>query len=236
MREEYVMAHLVNCFECGAEISSKAEKYPICKAPKGGYQCGICCMADKRDNLSSYKGGVAHAECLSKVRNEYDSFVYTCLICQKKVGAGVYTCPSCGHPFPDWLETKYCEWCRLPVVRGAAKKVSAEYPGSEYHSYYHQYCCKYSKKCRLCFLATALYGEDSCKVRMLCFFRDEYLSASSLGRAFIALYVRVYPTIRCIHIKQTAKQRKESKQQGCLSQRTTRRRNFLCIHEKVRST
>lgn len=46
-----------------------------------------------------------------------------------------------------------------------------------------------------CFLATALYGEDSSKVRMLCFFRDEYLSASSVGRAFIALYVRFSPPL-----------------------------------------
>ncbi|CAK8723982.1 MAG: hypothetical protein CDV28_14313 [Candidatus Electronema aureum] len=46
-----------------------------------------------------------------------------------------------------------------------------------------------------CFLSTALYGEDSSKVRMLCFFRDEYLSASSLGRAFIALYVRLSPPL-----------------------------------------
>ncbi len=46
-----------------------------------------------------------------------------------------------------------------------------------------------------CFIATALYGEDSSKVQMLCFFRDEYLSASSIGRAFIALYVRLSPPL-----------------------------------------
>ncbi|MGR0479963.1 MAG: CFI-box-CTERM domain-containing protein [Candidatus Electronema sp. V4] len=44
-------------------------------------------------------------------------------------------------------------------------------------------------------MATALYGEDSSKVQMLCFFRDEYLSASSLGRAFIAFYVRFSPPL-----------------------------------------
>ena len=59
--------------------------------------------------------------------------------------------------------------------------------------YYHKLC--FPDKGSGCFIATALYGEDSSKVRMLCFFRDEYLSASSLGRAFIALYVRFSPPL-----------------------------------------
>ena len=45
-----------------------------------------------------------------------------------------------------------------------------------------------------------------------------------------------YPINRCIHIKQIAKERKASKHLGSLSHRTTRRRNFLCSHEKVLST
>jgi hypothetical protein len=74
-------------------------------------------------------------------------------------------------------------------MRGAAKKCE----GYDYLRYYHQSCYKYSDD--KCFIATALYGEDSSKVRMLCFFRDEYLAASSLGRAFIALYVRLSPPL-----------------------------------------
>ena len=132
---------------------------------------------------------LAHPECLNKARNEYESFVYTCPACRKKSGPGRGQCSACGHPRPDWLEIRHCEKCRFPLVQGLGIKYDYGYG-----SYVHKICYK-QIRFRNCFLATALYGEDSSKVRMLCFFRDEYLSASSLGRAFIALYVRFSPPL-----------------------------------------
>uniref|UniRef100_UPI0040561564 hypothetical protein n=1 Tax=Candidatus Electronema sp. TaxID=2698783 RepID=UPI0040561564 len=141
------MAHLVNCFKCGSKISSEANICPKCNIFTGEYQgqCKLCCRVDKQANLITYKnryGGehFAHAECLSKIRNECDSFVYICTVCQEKVGADTVRCPSCGYPVPYWLKTTDCKWCELSVVIGAAKKCE----GYHYIRYYHQSCYKYS--------------------------------------------------------------------------------------------
>jgi hypothetical protein len=46
-----------------------------------------------------------------------------------------------------------------------------------------------------CFIASATYPEDSEQVRVLRHFRDERLSGSPMGRAFIRGYERLSPSI-----------------------------------------
>lgn len=48
---------------------------------------------------------------------------------------------------------------------------------------------------KLCFIATASYGEDSGEVGMLCEFRDKVLLSNPLGRAFVKTYYTVSPPI-----------------------------------------
>lgn len=224
------MAHLINCFECGAKISSEAWECPKCNAPKGGHKCEICRKAEKKILLDeySYKADgeentltkLVHPECLAIVRKEYSdnnkAFTYTCRLCGYHFDSfpvKIYpaaVCDECGHRIPDddmvFLHrsypsrTYYCRKCGLPLIPIGSKLIKHEDKSMLLHKIcYENEKKKYdkinTKEEKGCFLATALYGEDSSKVRMLCFFRDEYLSANSLGRAFIALYVRLSPPL-----------------------------------------
>lgn len=55
----------------------------------------------------------------------------------------------------------------------------------------HQQSGHHSK----CFIATAVHGENSIEVLTLRKFRDQTLSATALGRAFIAIYTRSSPPL-----------------------------------------
>ena len=58
------------------------------------------------------------------------------------------------------------------------------------------YCAETVKHFKWCFIATAVYGDNSCyEVRSLRSFRDEKLQMSILGRHFIKLYYLVSPPI-----------------------------------------
>ncbi len=48
---------------------------------------------------------------------------------------------------------------------------------------------------KLCFIATASYGEDSGEVGMLCDFRDKCLLTNPLGEAFVKAYYKLSPPI-----------------------------------------
>jgi hypothetical protein len=47
----------------------------------------------------------------------------------------------------------------------------------------------------LCFIATAVYGEDGASTNILREFRDKYMLTNPLGRALVDLYYRVSPPI-----------------------------------------
>ncbi len=90
------MAHLVNCFECGAEVSSEAGECPKCNNPIYGYQCKICNISEKRINLKWYRYlhykdidssveffySLAHQKCIDNISKEL-STQYTCPLCRK---------------------------------------------------------------------------------------------------------------------------------------------------------
>lgn len=57
-----------------------------------------------------------------------------------------------------------------------------------------------------CFIATAVHGENSIEVMTLRAFRDEVLAASTLGRAFIASYVRLSPPLAAVIAKRPSLQ------------------------------
>ncbi len=161
------------------------------------------------------KKAKVHSSCLNEVQGEYQLFVYNCQVCSHSWLLNEWYssyCPSCGNPMLD-NRSHYCSNCNLRLVDETAIKI--EENGNEL--FFHKLCAKHRgykrdiarekkniDKCQIadqsckspeCFIATTLYGEDSSKVQMLCFFRDEYLAASSLGRAFIVLYVRLSPPL-----------------------------------------
>ncbi len=216
------MAHLVDCFECGAEVSSEADKCPKCSTPNGGHRCCICLKAEKMSNLYGYNGTgqLYHQKCLTIVIEESQSveFDYKCPTCglsfdknikYLKINDIPCNCKKCGYPIGSQLlqlrcKIENCDICGLPLITTAAEKVlrrSTINSDCWKERWLHKLCYEHmdnkykSANSNRCFIATALYGEDSSKVRMLCFFRDEYLSASSLGRAFIVLYVRFSPPL-----------------------------------------
>jgi len=204
------MAHLISCFECGAMVSSDATSCPKCKSPVHGYTCKICCKKEKKSDLQSYNYektdyegyktialGLAHPDCLKAVQEEYKSFQYTCLVCNHTYRPRSQgKCPKCGDPVRVNADTSLCQRCSLPLIDAAAKVVDS-YDGIPI-KFMHQVCYRsyYNRGASSgCFLATALYGENSSKVKTLCLFRDEYLTRTGLGRSFIALYIRLSPSL-----------------------------------------
>lgn len=201
------MARLISCFECGAMVSSDATSCPKCKSPVHGYICKICCKKEKKSDLTSYdyektdyEGykstalGLAHPDCLTAVQEEYKSFQYTCLVCKHTYRPRSYRgkCPKCGDPVRVDADTSLCQQCSLPLIKAVAKVVDS-YQGTPLKWMHHT--CYRGKGASGCFLATALYGENSSKVKTLCLFRDEYLKTSGFGRSFIALYVQISPLL-----------------------------------------
>lgn len=58
------------------------------------------------------------------------------------------------------------------------------------------YCAATVKKFSSCFIATAVYGDPSCKeVRALRRFRDDKLLPTSIGRGFVSFYYFLSPSI-----------------------------------------
>lgn len=54
-----------------------------------------------------------------------------------------------------------------------------------------------------CFIATAVYGENSAEVKTLCIFRDDFLVLYHPGRLFIRFYYLLSPSIALLFTKNT---------------------------------
>ena len=139
------MAHLVNCFECGAEVSSEAGECPKCGNSVLGYYCLIC---DKRSKRSELVSSFSHPECIAKVDEEYNSFRYTCILCQTVQKVEEYSqdrCKKCGHHIADQFKKESCWNCTRALVPACAIKVYEEKSSSR-AKYVHRHCYNSSPK------------------------------------------------------------------------------------------
>ena len=128
------MAELVNCFECGGQVSSAATRCPKCttKFPHGR-QCLACLKYSKAstgiDTRDGQNPGWIDAGCYEEFKSEYESIQYTCPICKNVETCKTevdrdnvlrpffIACSQCGHPPDPQYYERHCLQCRAYVIR-----------------------------------------------------------------------------------------------------------------------
>lgn len=111
------MAILINCFECGEQMSSVLRMCPHCSKKPFPEICRVCEQPAKPSELVR---GV-HAPCINHLKSVNREF-YTqpCSVCSFLLSLSNKhkSCPQCGHPFT----TIDCYVCREPMFYGVGTR------------------------------------------------------------------------------------------------------------------
>lgn len=140
------MPTLINCIECGKQVSSEARCCIHCGKDATGQECVICALRSRENSLvlfrdgrnSDYSSTYVHPQCVEEINQEL-KIPITCRVCRNTTTLGELkkgACPSCGQGL-DNLYTS-CEFCRGLILLNRALKI---YVGSG-HSWTHQACAR----------------------------------------------------------------------------------------------
>ncbi len=117
------MAKLVECVECGVQVSSDAKSCPKCQLslPAHPRRCSICHQLEKPSKLSL--DGL-HPECSRRIAQLPDVASLICPLCKASIAnpstdlskdySPTVTCSSCGHP----IRTNLCGCGRYVSIEG----------------------------------------------------------------------------------------------------------------------
>lgn len=120
------VANLVNCLECGKQVSSAARMCPSCGTP---YPCGRLCVicfrvgkaSDGVETRSDDEPRWVDSFCYDIIQHEYHSVSHTCPTCQnveacyKWSVSDKFQCRKCGHPIDTGYWVTACSHCGGPV-------------------------------------------------------------------------------------------------------------------------
>jgi hypothetical protein len=194
------MTRLINCIECGREMSSGANRCPHCKTdePLGA----ICAVCNKHGRASNMKDSTEHGQYKAWVHEaclaEITQCQYSCPVCKNPITThNIDKCNKCGHP----ISRSSCAYCGRKVIEKLALKLSASENSKARYRYhygvlYAHKVCYSSHTSSSCFIATAAFGSSFApEVTTLRSFRDTVLKKYHFGRNFISLYESVSPPI-----------------------------------------
>jgi len=126
------MAQLLNCLECGSQVSSEARTCPQCATRYPlGRECAACLKIAKASaGLDTRNGDVRNwidTGCYEEFQREYQSVRFTCPVCGnieqcQTVLEDSFVVPffsnwsKCGHPVDPQYSTSKCIQCSAPVI------------------------------------------------------------------------------------------------------------------------
>lgn len=192
---------LINCIECGREMSSVASRCPHCKT--GDPLGAICVVCDKHGRASDMKDSTEHGQYKAYVHEaclpEITQCQYSCPVCKNPINThNIDKCNRCGHP----ISRSKCVYCGRKVIEKLAVKVSSDESSKTRYGYglltsAHKICySSHNHTSSSCFIATAAFGSSfAAEVTTLRSFRDTVLRKYHFGRKFINLYESVSPPI-----------------------------------------
>lgn len=188
---------LINCIECGREMSSGASRCPHCKTDKPiGVTCIVCNKHGRTSDMEAYYYRIwilwIHNACLAEVTQ----CQYSCPDCKNPITThDIQNCEKCGHP----IETTVCGYCGRKVIEKLSTKLSLSEVEKYQHKGFgsHKICySSHNHTSSSCFIATAAFGSSFApEVTTLRSFRDTVLRKYHFGRKFISLYESVSPPI-----------------------------------------
>ncbi len=129
------MINLINCAECGQQVSSQAQLCPHCGKGPNSIKCFLCNNWGKGSEMASGTGYPIHISCFNNFVSQHsDISSFNCVACNKfatyaSLNLSNYprptSCMQCGQPFTF----RPCSFCGEQKVNFGI----SEYDGVIYH-------------------------------------------------------------------------------------------------------